>query len=70
MAGGIWVPWRAGNTARQQAAIKNKKTRGTGRPDANTTKAAIRKKRRALFQQRKKGQITTKQYHQALRRLR
>lgn len=70
----MWVPWRAGNTSREQAirraraaARRPNKARGPSKKD---TAKVIAVKRRALFKQLKQGKITKKEYDRELRKLR
>lgn len=67
---GIWVPWRAGSTAREQTARRaNRPTRGRV-SDKEARAKAIDARRKELFKQVRKGKITNEQYQKALRKLR
>lgn len=68
--GVIWVPWRAGSTAREQTIRQNRRRSSAPGPSKKDTEKVITAKRRALFRELKKGKITPKQYEQALRKLR
>lgn len=70
----MWVPWRPGTTGRQQRVIQQRRAVKRGSRGIKTDKQAraetIKAHRKDLMKKRRKGQITAKEYQQALRKLR
>jgi len=65
----MWVPWRAGATAHEQARARaGRKVKGQMRAEEARVKELSRK-RKDLFKQAKQGKITNAEYQKALRKL-
>lgn len=70
----MWVPWKPGNTAREQRLIQERRARKRGSGGIKSGKQAradaIKARRKELLKQARKKKITAAEYRQAIRKLR